>query len=435
MKTSSANNNRKENNNNKKKYYAVASGRKPGVYETWDECKKQVFSFPNAQHKVSIYFPPVCPSLLKRCALIKESLESDINALPFSLLFFFMLLKSFSARADAEAWVKTNVIENPSSSSIAAEMRTTISTTQKRKAHTNNAKQTSMKEYLEDKQEDFDDDDGWTTEYEPMKPLSSPPAKRTGKSLKPNGNNTKRKLNTKASAENKTSTKGEKGFGDKKGEGQLPFVLEFDGASRGNPGPAGAGALIRAPRIPSQDAFDDNSDAREEEEEEERCGEIIKEICTSLGVATVNEAEYHALITGLKAAIELGIEDIRVRGDSNLIVSQVKGDWKVKEPRLIPLHAECNEMKKKFRRFDIAHVRREFNKDADALANSAIDDGTHTNDYEYKMSGGGGFNGGGGEGLGGGNANAAARMVRRAHYANIARATLCTMRFARIALL
>ena len=322
--------------------------------------------------------------------------------------------------------MKTNVVENPSS--IAAEMRTTTTITQKRKAHTNNAKQTSMKEYLEDKKdEEFDDDDdGWTTEYEPMKPLSSPPAKRTttvrGKS---NGNN-KRKLNTSAKAS---------------AEENVPFVLEFDGASRGNPGPAGAGALIRAPRIPSQDAFDDNSDAREEEEEEEeeeeRCGEIIKEICTSLGVATVNEAEYHALITGLKAAIELGIEDIRVRGDSNLIVSQVKGDWKVKEPRLIPLHAECNEMKKKFRRFDIAHVRREFNKDADALANSAIDDGTHTNDYEYKMSGsgGGGFSGGGGEGLGGGNANAAARMVRRAHYANIARATLCTMRFARIALL
>ena len=417
MKNSSSDKSTNSKNNNKKKYYAVASGRKPGVYETWDECKKQVFSFPNAQHKVNNTFPPfVCPpSLLKRGSLRKESLESDVNALPFSLLF---LLKSFSARADAEAWVKTNVVENPSSSSIAAEMRPTIPTTQKRKAH-NSTKQTSITEYLDKNEEEFeDDDDGWTTEYEPMKPLSSPPAKRTTTTTvrgKSNGNNTKRKLNTSAKAN---------------AEENVPFVLEFDGASRGNPGPAGAGALIRAPRIPS--------DAREEEEEEEeRCGEIIKEICTSLGVATVNEAEYHALITGLKAAIELGIEDIRVRGDSNLIVSQVKGDWKVKEPRLIPLHAECNEMKKKFRRFDIAHVRREFNKDADALANSAIDDGTHTNDYEYKMSGsgGGGLSGGGGEGLGGGNANAAARMVRRAHYANIARATLCTMRFARIALL
>mgnify|MGYP003746044705 CR=1 FL=1 len=316
--------------------------------------------------------------------------------------------------------MKTNVVENPSSSSIAAEVRPTIPTNaQKRKAHTNSTKQTPITEYLDKNEEELeDDDDGWTTEYEPMKPLSSPPAKRTTTARgKSNGNNTKRKLNTSAKAN---------------AEENVPFVLEFDGASRGNPGPAGAGALIRAPRIPS-----DAREEEEEEEEEERCGEIIKEICTSLGVATVNEAEYHALITGLKAAIELGIEDIRVRGDSNLIVSQVKGDWKVKEPRLIPLHAECNEMKKKFRRFDIAHVRREFNKDADALANSAIDDGTHTNDYEYKMSGsgGGGFSGGGGEGLGGGNANAAARMVRRAHYANIARATLCTMRFARIALL
>ena len=51
-----------DKSSNKKKYYAVASGRKPGVYETWDECKKQVFSFPNAQHKV--YFPPVCLSSL-----------------------------------------------------------------------------------------------------------------------------------------------------------------------------------------------------------------------------------------------------------------------------------------------------------------------------------------------------------------------------------
>merc|ERR1711903_588 len=103
-----------------------------------------------------------------------------------------------------------------------------------------------------------------------MKPLSSPPAKRTTTARgKSNGNNnTKRKLNTSAKAN---------------AEENVPFVLEFDGASRGNPGPAGAGALIRAPRIPS--------DAREEEEEEEeRCGEIIKEICTSLGVATVNEA-------------------------------------------------------------------------------------------------------------------------------------------------
>ena len=64
MKNSSSDKSTNSKNNNKKKYYAVASGRKPGVYETWDECKKQVFSFPNAQHKVNILFPPVCLSSL-----------------------------------------------------------------------------------------------------------------------------------------------------------------------------------------------------------------------------------------------------------------------------------------------------------------------------------------------------------------------------------
>ena len=65
MKNSSSDKSTNSKNNNKKKYYAVASGRKPGVYETWDECKKQVFSFPNAQHKVNNTFPPfVCPPSL-----------------------------------------------------------------------------------------------------------------------------------------------------------------------------------------------------------------------------------------------------------------------------------------------------------------------------------------------------------------------------------
>ena len=297
---------------------------------------------------------------------------------------------------------------------------------------------------------DDDENDGWTTTYEPAKPrhhksakgmMETPhPSKRKTGVTKPTTvttpktNAAKRKLSSSSSTAMTTRTKTTTTT-PTTGR-RLRYVLEFDGASRGNPGPAGAGALIRAPR---GDEAEDDEDEDEEDDDSRKGGEIIKEICTSLGVATVNEAEYHALLTGLKAAIQLGVQDIKVRGDSNLIVSQVKGEWKVKEPRLIPLHAECNEMKKKFRRFDIAHVRREFNKDADALANSAIDDGTHTNDYEQNRnggsSGGGGFNGGGGEGLGGGNVNAAARMLRRTHYANIARATLCTMRFARIALL
>ena len=77
--SSSAKNNNKDNNANKKKYYAVASGRKPGVYETWDECKKQVFSFPNAQYKVNnTTFPPSFPPFARANALLSDERISRI---------------------------------------------------------------------------------------------------------------------------------------------------------------------------------------------------------------------------------------------------------------------------------------------------------------------------------------------------------------------
>lgn len=79
LKTSSSAKNNKDNNTNKKKYYAVASGRKPGVYETWDECKKQVFSFPNAQHKVkNNTFPPSFPPFARANAPLFDKRISRI---------------------------------------------------------------------------------------------------------------------------------------------------------------------------------------------------------------------------------------------------------------------------------------------------------------------------------------------------------------------
>ena len=369
-----------------------------------------------------------------------------------TLLFLFDfddddLTQSFSSKADAEAWVKTSSTsgsQKPVVQSISVPRN--LAEKKKKKETRGQRRDACTTTPKTDFDENDDENDGWTTTYEPAKPrghqnnkgmMETPhPSKRktTVTTPPPKTNAAKRKLSSSSKSTAMTTRTKTTKTPPTTGR-RLRYVLEFDGASRGNPGPAGAGALIRAPRGDEAEEDDEDDD---EDDDSRKGGEIIKEICTSLGVATVNEAEYHALLTGLKAAIQLGVQDIKVRGDSNLIVSQVKGEWKVKEPRLIPLHAECNEMKKKFRRFDIAHVRREFNKDADALANSAIDDGTHTNDYEYRnggSSGGGGFNGGGGEGLGGGNVNAAARMLRRTHYANIARATLCTMRFARIALL
>jgi ribonuclease H / adenosylcobalamin/alpha-ribazole phosphatase len=92
-----------------------------------------------------------------------------------------------------------------------------------------------------------------------------------------------------------------------------------------------------------------------------------------LGVATNNEAEYHALIEGLKAVSEWKPDRLEVYLDSKLVVEQVKGHYRVKEPRLQPLHREAKELLLGFGEVSISHVERERNKGADALANMAID--------------------------------------------------------------
>lgn len=92
-----------------------------------------------------------------------------------------------------------------------------------------------------------------------------------------------------------------------------------------------------------------------------------------LGVATNNEAEYHALIEGLKAVADWKPDRLEVFLDSKLVVEQVNGRYRVKEPRLQPLHREAKELLEGFGEVSIRHVERERNKGADALANMAID--------------------------------------------------------------
>ncbi|KAI4366635.1 hypothetical protein MLD38_022490 [Melastoma candidum] len=123
-------------------------------------------------------------------------------------------------------------------------------------------------------------------------------------------------------------------------------TLEFDGAAKGNPGPAGAGAIVR-----SED------------------GSVLRE---GVGRATNNAAEYRALILGLRYALEKGYQQIRVRGDSKLVCMQVQGLWKMKSENLANLHKLAKELRDRFTCFQINHVLREFNAEADALANKAI---------------------------------------------------------------
>jgi ribonuclease HI len=123
-----------------------------------------------------------------------------------------------------------------------------------------------------------------------------------------------------------------------------------DGGSRGNPGPAASGAVL----------FDEG-------------GAVLCEVGTYLGVATNNVAEWTGLVTGLEAALELGIDDLAVRLDSELVVKQISGAYRVKHEGLIPLHAKAKMLLRMFVRVDVQHVRRKENAAADALVNQVLD--------------------------------------------------------------
>jgi len=129
------------------------------------------------------------------------------------------------------------------------------------------------------------------------------------------------------------------------------IVAYTDGGSRGNPGPAGWGVRI-----------------------EDAAGNMVEEFCASVGVATNNVAEYKGLLAALRWARDHGVTTLRVRSDSELLVKQMKGVYRVKNPGLHPLYREAQQLAAAIGRVTFEHVRREQNADADRLANKAMDD-------------------------------------------------------------
>ena len=128
------------------------------------------------------------------------------------------------------------------------------------------------------------------------------------------------------------------------------LTLYADGGARGNPGPAGSGAFLE----------DDD-------------GNPVARIYKYIGETTNNVAEDSALIFGLKEAQRRGANEVRVLMDSQLVVRQILGEYRVKEPTLQKLHAQAKTLLEGFRRFQIDHIPREKNSEADKLANIAID--------------------------------------------------------------
>ena len=130
----------------------------------------------------------------------------------------------------------------------------------------------------------------------------------------------------------------------------MKLTVHVDGGARGNPGPAAVGAVIR-----------------------DQSGEILLEAGERIGVATNNVAEYKALLLGIARAKALGADRLELVGDSELIVKQVRGEYRVKDQGLKPLHAEVKAALEPLEEWTIRHVRREHNADADRLVNVTLD--------------------------------------------------------------
>ena len=125
----------------------------------------------------------------------------------------------------------------------------------------------------------------------------------------------------------------------------------IDGGSRGNPGPSAIGVMV-----------------------EDSVGATLATISRTIGVTTNNVAEYMALLAGLEKAEELGATSVEVISDSELLVRQLRGEYKVKNAGLKPLHAEARQRAARFRSFAICHAGREHNTKADGLVNLALDE-------------------------------------------------------------
>ena len=127
--------------------------------------------------------------------------------------------------------------------------------------------------------------------------------------------------------------------------------MNVDGASRGNPGPAAIGVTLK---------------------DEKR--NLVAAISQRIGITTNNQAEYTALISALKQAAKLGAQHVKVNSDSELMVRQLQGKYRVKSPDLRPLYEEAVRLARSFKTFQVASIPREQNREADKLANAAFDE-------------------------------------------------------------
>lgn len=132
------------------------------------------------------------------------------------------------------------------------------------------------------------------------------------------------------------------------------MIINTDGGSRGNPGPGACGAVLK-----------------------DRNGNIVAQKGKFLGVCTNNEAEYQGLILGLETAVEMGADNAEVLMDSELVVKQLKGEYRVKNAKLFPLYQQVKALEQKIGEVFYRAIPREQNKLADAMVNKVLDEQVH----------------------------------------------------------
>jgi ribonuclease HI len=129
----------------------------------------------------------------------------------------------------------------------------------------------------------------------------------------------------------------------------MKLIINTDGLSKNNPGPAAIGAILK-----------------------DTCGKIVATISQAIGVATNNEAEYRAIVTALEKALKLGAKQIELRSDSELVVNQLNGRYKIKSTALRPFYLQTAKLLGQFEKVAVVYVPREQNTEADRLANEAL---------------------------------------------------------------
>ncbi len=132
------------------------------------------------------------------------------------------------------------------------------------------------------------------------------------------------------------------------------MTINTDGGARGNPGPGACGVVIK-----------------------DRSGNVLRQDGKYLGICTNNEAEYQGLILGLKTALDMRADAVEILMDSELVIKQLTGLYRVKEPRLYELYQQAKDLEDRLSSVTYFAIRRELNKQADALVNSILDEHSH----------------------------------------------------------